>query len=74
MSTASDLEVKENLYARITLRANSNVQHERYFRVTFWEFIGNFSGLALGIYSGLDFMMSFLHSFENERAMITELY
>ena len=72
--SATELDGREDLYAKVALRANNNVQHERYFRVTFWAFLANFSGLALGIFSGLHFLMSYLHSFENERAMITELY
>ena len=65
---------KNGKYAAIEIRASQYVQHELYFITTFWAFVANFSGLALGIHAGLNFIMSSLNTFENERAMISELY
>ena len=63
-----------NAFAAITVRAERFVQHERHFRVTFWDLLSNTSALALGLFSALSFFLSYLNSYESERAMIQVLY
>ena len=75
-SLATDMSVPDNInvYAGIKVQANTEVSHERFFRVTFWAFLSNFSALVLGIYSALFFFLSYLNTYESERAMIQVLY
>ena len=61
-------------YAVIRVKANGYIQHERHFRVTFWALLANFSALSLGVYSSLSFFLSYLNTYESERAMIQVLY
>ena len=63
-----------NRYAVIRVKANGYIQHERHFRVTFWALLANFSALSLGVYSSLSFFLSYLNTYESERAMIQVLY
>ena len=65
---------EQSHYAVISVQANSYVQHERYFRVTFWTLLANSSALALAVYSGLSFFLSYLNIYESEKAMIHLLY
>ena len=70
----SNVEAEVKRYAAIKFRAERYVEHERHFRVTFWDLFSNFSALALGVFSVLSFCMRYLNSHESERAMIQELY
>ena len=63
-----------NKYGEITTQPDVHRGHERQYKVTFWSLLANFSGLALGINSALTFFMRNINIFENQRAMITELY
>ena len=51
-------------FSQIEVRPRKYVTHERHYRVTFWQILSNFSGLALGVYSSAFFIMGKFNFFE----------